>query len=196
MIGSVLGSVDFTNPEDNPNGQVLSPAFGWNPGTGVYVPATTLNEKEGYWIAVFGECDLTVGGAGGELSKSLAKADREGFYKTYGMTPPLPPSIDWETMRLREIPKEYSLSQNYPNPFNPETRISYSLPKAGNVEIAIYNMMGRSVRRLKNGTQQAGTYEVIWDGRDDRGMSLGSGMYLVRLKSGEFSSMRKVLLMK
>jgi hypothetical protein len=93
-------------------------------------------------------------------------------------------------------PNKSVLSQNYPNPFNAETRIQYQMPKAGNVEIAIYDMMGRQLRKLMSGYQEAGTYEVTWNGRDDKGQSLASGIYLCRMQTEGFEEKRKVLLMK
>jgi hypothetical protein len=196
MIGSVLGTVNFADPNDNPAGSVLSPAFGWDPALSQYVPATTLNEKEGYWIAVFNACDLTVGGAGGESATPLAKADWEAFYRKNGKTPPSPPTLDGKTSKAIETPKEFGLFQNYPNPFNPETTIRYQIPDAGFVRLAVYNTMGQVVRRLVDEHQNPGSYEVVWDGKDERGQSMVSGMYLVRMEAGSYVSIRKVLLMK
>jgi hypothetical protein len=196
MIGSVIGTVNFADPNDNPAGSVLSPAFGWNPVGGNYEPATTLNEKQGYWIAVFNACDLTVGGTGGESSSPMAKANWDSFYKTHGSKPPAPPSLDGDTIKAAEMPKAYGLSQNYPNPFNPETKIRYQIPDAGFVRLAVYNTMGQAVRRLLDGHQNPGSYEVVWDGKDQGGLTQVSGMYLVRMEAEGFVSMRKVLLMK
>jgi outer membrane protein assembly factor BamB len=196
MIGSVLGDADFSNPNDNPDGRVLSPAFGWDTAAEAYIPVTTLNEKEGYWAAVFGECDLTVGGAGGESSAPLAKADWETFYERFGKIPPGPPTMEGKTGKLVEIPKEFGMSQNYPNPFNPETKIRYQIVDAGFVRLVVYNTMGRVVKKLVDEQQNAGYYEVVWDGKDENGLSLGSGMYLVRMEAEDFTSIRKALLMK
>jgi hypothetical protein len=196
MIGSVLGTVNFLNPNDTPGGSVLSPAFGWNSASGTYEPATTLNEKEGYWIAVFNACDLTVGGSGGESPAPLAKADWEAFYQKYGKTPPAPPTMDGQTPKAMKTPKEYGLFQNYPNPFNPETTIGYQIPDAGFVRLVIYNTMGQAVRTLVDGHQNPGSYEAVWDGKDGNGINQVSGMYLCRIQAGPFSSMVKLVLMK
>jgi hypothetical protein len=154
-----------------------------------------LNEKEGYWAAVFGECDFTVGGTGG-LGKAMAETDWEPFYRIHGKTSPSPPEIDWETVRLREVPREYGLSQNYPNPFNSETKIGYQIPDAGFVRLVIYNTMGQVVKKLVDKQQNASYYEVVWDGKNENELSLGSGMYLVKMEAGTFSSMRKVVLIR
>jgi hypothetical protein len=163
----------------------------------MYDPATTLNEKQGYWIAVFNACDLTVGGSGGEASPApLAKADWEAFYQKHGKTPPSPPTLDGKTIKAAEMPKAYGLSQNYPNPFNPETTIRYQIPDAGFVRLVIYNTMGQVVKKLVDKQQNAGYYEAVWNGKDERGLGMVSGMYMVRMEAEGFTAIRKVVLMK
>ena len=94
------------------------------------------------------------------------------------------------------IPLEYSLAQNYPNPFNPSTTIRYAMPEAGSVHIAVYNMVGQRVRTVVNARQSAGVHETVWDGRDDAGHTVSSGVYLYRIKTGSFTQARKMLLVK
>lgn len=93
------------------------------------------------------------------------------------------------------IPGDYSLDQNYPNPFNPETMIKYQLPKAGKVVLKIYNTLGHEVRALVNEEKEAGYHEIRWDGRDDRGVLVSSGVYIYRIQAGDFVSIRKMLLL-
>jgi hypothetical protein len=195
MIGSVSGTVNFSDPNDNPNGNVLSPAFGWDVASGAYIPTTMLNEKQGYWAAVFGACDLTVGGTGGASPASLAKVDWSSFERAHGSAPPAPP-ISQPDKKPAELSKAYGLMQNYPNPFNPETTIRYQIVDAGFVRLVIYNTMGQVVKRLVDEQQNAGYYEVVWNGKDERGLGMVSGMYLVRMEAGNFTAMRKVVLMK
>jgi len=95
-----------------------------------------------------------------------------------------------------EIPNEFELGQNYPNPFNPETTIRYSVPKDGNIQIDVYNILGKKVRTLFEGQQTAGTYEVRWDARDNYGSTLSSGVYLITLRSGNFVTAKRVTLLK
>jgi outer membrane protein assembly factor BamB len=91
-------------------------------------------------------------------------------------------------------PLGFALGQNAPNPFNPSTQISYSLPAAGPVSLAIYNLLGQQVRTLAEGEQQAGIYRVHWDGTDDQGWPVSSGVYLYRFESrGRVESRRMVL---
>jgi len=96
----------------------------------------------------------------------------------------------------KAIPTVYSLSQNFPNPFNPTTTISYSLPEAGNVELVIYNMAGQKVRTLVNSRQDASFYQIVWDGRNDSGSSVASGLYFYKLTAGHFSKIQKMTLVK
>ena len=98
--------------------------------------------------------------------------------------------------RETEIPFGYTLSQNYPNPFNPVTTIQYRLPVDGVVDISVYNLAGRRVRLLVTGEQSKGMYTVQWNGRDDAGNPVSSGMYLYRLKAGRYSETKKLLLLK
>jgi len=94
------------------------------------------------------------------------------------------------------LPKQFTLSQNYPNPFNPSTAIEYSLPVRCHVELTIYNVLGQKVRTLVDEIQRACCQTVAWDGKNDHGKELASGIYLYRIKAGEFTQSRKMLLLK
>jgi hypothetical protein len=94
------------------------------------------------------------------------------------------------------IPDEYALGQNYPNPFNPTTTLAYSLKQAGHVTLSIFNVLGQNVRTLVNEHQDAGKYTIIWDGCNDTGDQTTSGVYFYRIKSGDFSDIKKMILMK
>lgn len=101
-----------------------------------------------------------------------------------------------ETVMLKALPQTYALSQNFPNPFNPTTTIEYSIPTTGNVSLVIYNVAGQKVRTLVNGTQAANFYKVVWDGKNDNGMTVGTGTYFYKLVSGNYSKIVKMTLMK
>ncbi|HEX7071380.1 MAG TPA: T9SS type A sorting domain-containing protein, partial [Rhodothermales bacterium] len=96
----------------------------------------------------------------------------------------------------REIPTEFELGSNYPNPFNPTTTFSYSLPETGKVTIQIFDITGRRVRVLVNEEKEAGIYKVQWDGRNDAGAQVASGMYLYQIRSGSFVDAKKMMLVK
>ena len=95
------------------------------------------------------------------------------------------------------LPKKFNLLQNYPNPFNASTLISYELPQTGEVILTIYNVLGQQVRIYQPGRQSAGSYSIIWDGRNQEGSSVGSGIYFYRLKAGDnFNQIRKMTFIK
>ncbi len=85
---------------------------------------------------------------------------------------------------------------NYPNPFNPDTTIRYSLKNDTRVRIEIFNIRGQMVRTLTDSYQTAGHYSVVWDGRDDNGNDAGTGIFFYRMKSGKYTSTRKMIMMK
>jgi Zn-dependent metalloprotease len=89
------------------------------------------------------------------------------------------------------IPQTIALKQNFPNPFNPSTIISYDLPKAGQVSLKVYDILGREVAVIYKGNQSAGTYKFSFNA-----LNLASGIYFYQLKSGDFISTRKMILMK
>lgn len=94
------------------------------------------------------------------------------------------------------IPREFSLSQNSPNPFNPATTIEYSLPEQSRVVIEVFNLLGERIRQLVNETRSAGIYQVTWDGVDQTGRVVSTGIYLYRFVAGNHIETKKMLLMK
>jgi hypothetical protein len=99
------------------------------------------------------------------------------------------------------LPQQFAVSPNYPNPFNPTTTINYQLPHAAEAELVIYNVLGQQVRRLVSGQISPGYYQATWDGRNETGMAVGSGIYIYRFRAtaaGEtaFEQIRKMILMK
>jgi hypothetical protein len=94
------------------------------------------------------------------------------------------------------VPEEFILHQNYPNPFNPSTTIKYAVPKASHIQLIIYNIRGVEVRTLVDDFNNPGFREVIWNGVDDAGHKVSSGVYFYRFKAGEFSQIGKMLLLK
>lgn len=96
----------------------------------------------------------------------------------------------------RPIPLKFSLKQNFPNPFNPVTTIRYDLPEDSNVDLKIYNVLGQEVRALISGRVQAGQRAVVWNGKNDSGSEVGSGVYVYRLRAGTKVMSRKMLLLK
>jgi hypothetical protein len=89
------------------------------------------------------------------------------------------------------IPTEYSLAQNYPNPFNPVTSIEFGLPEDAKVKVTVYNVLGQMVAELVNADMEAGYHVVHWDGEH-----AASGVYFYRIEANEFTSTRRMVLMK
>ncbi len=94
------------------------------------------------------------------------------------------------------VPREYALFESYPNPFNSATKIGFALAAEGRVSIDIFDINGRMVRNLLNADYKPGRYEVVWDGRDNVGSAVVSGIYFYRMKINEFSEVRKATLIK
>jgi len=92
-------------------------------------------------------------------------------------------------------PTDYIILRNYPNPFNPSTIIYFELPIADNIEIKIYDILGREVRTLFNNYQKAGVYQMIWDGRNNFGVGVSAGVYLCRLKTQNIFKVHKMVLL-
>jgi hypothetical protein len=94
------------------------------------------------------------------------------------------------------LPKDFELSQNYPNPFNPSTAIQFSLPRASDVEIRVFNIYGQLVKFLLKSRLEAGVHTVNWNGRDEHGRQISSGTFIVEMRAGDFHARRKIVMLK
>lgn len=97
---------------------------------------------------------------------------------------------------VSSIAEGYALNQNYPNPFNPVTNISYTISNSDDVSIKIFDMTGKEIRTLLNKFQNKGSYSLVWNGTDNSGSSVGSGVYFYRLQSGNFSETKRMVFVK
>jgi hypothetical protein len=122
---------------------------------------------------------------------SFSQVDPSGIYVIEG-----PNNSTLYTRTSTVIPQQMSLSQNYPNPFNPETRISFALPQSGNVKLTIYSILGSEVRTLCNDNLESGSYEFTWDGTNNLGMKVSSGIYLYKLQTTAGSITKRMNLLK
>ena len=111
------------------------------------------------------------------------------LYKSLGWTP-------LSVKAISGVATEFALSQNYPNPFNPTTNIRFSLPNEQHVKLQIFDITGALVKTLIDQAIRGGNMEVAWDGTNAAGTKVSSGMYLYRLQAGEFSTVKKMVLMK
>jgi hypothetical protein len=94
------------------------------------------------------------------------------------------------------FPITYNLYNAYPNPFNPVTTLQYDLPEDGFVNITIYDMMGRVVKTLVNGSQTAGYKSIQWNATNDRNEPVSAGLYLYTIQAGKFRQTKKMVLLK
>jgi hypothetical protein len=124
-----------------------------------------------------------------------AKCDL-GSSPQYGVIIIKPDNVTSVEEEAIAVPAKFELCQNYPNPFNPTTTITYSVQRAGRVELKIYNTLGRVIRTLVARHQAAGEYSLAWDGKDASDKSVASGNYFVTLKAGDFHSARKMILLQ
>ncbi len=109
--------------------------------------------------------------------------------------------LDWNNpvgieSKATFVVKTFELRQNYPNPFNAATTITYSLFTSAPIELTIYNFLGQKVRTLVKKSQPAGQYQINWDGKDEYGHDVVSGVYLYQLKTGDFTKTKKMILLK
>ena len=112
---------------------------------------------------------------------------------------PLVSANSYEPVRVVtvEVPAASSvLAQNTPNPFNPTTRIRFQLAKSEHATLSVHDASGHLVRVLVDEVREAGTHDVVWDGKSDAGTPVGSGVYFYRLTAGKFSDAKKMVLLK
>jgi len=201
LIGSLMDSVNFANPNDTPDRSIIVPIFAWNVGTQRYYSTTTIEQSFGQWMAVLQECDVTVkSGSSLAIEKSADHVVNQKFVQRFGAMPPAPPFRIEQALTPTSPPASMLLS-NYPNPFfvnaglgQFHTVIRYSLTQSGPTSVLIYNTLGQKVRTLMEQEQSAGFHEVIWDGRNDEGQSVVSGIYYYQLTFNGLVQTQKLLL--
>lgn len=149
-------------------------------------------DQGNHWTSV--DTGLTAGVL--SLSMSVDGTNLLAGTTEYGVwTRPLSEMLTITGVNAEVVPRTMSL-RSYPNPFNPNTTIRYSLLETGRVRLAIYDVTGRLVRTLLDGVRNAGDQRVFWDGKDDRGSLVGSGVYLYQLEAGNKSLTRKMSLLR
>ncbi len=169
----------------------------YDPATGNYALVGAQRDGTYSMKLALGTYDLTVlppSGSGlskGEIKEVQITGDT---VRHIVVGPGTVTAVEGEEMRL--LPRTFSLSQNYPNPFNASTVIEYALPRSSRVNILMYNTLGQRVRVLVDEVQTDGYYKVLWDGKDDTGHAVATGMYLYRLEADGFVKTRKLILMR
>jgi len=221
---SVFYKIQATDISNNHN-QTVNPASGYYAfrvlrGKGLiegHVDMTDQTDDSGVAVYLSGSLsDTTYTDAAGYYS--FAELDTgtyavEPYMVLYNSTPPSVDNIvlnqdttssvdfilDPEASGIEKgngLPKEFALSPNFPNPFNPSTTIRYQLPRQSLVRLIVYNSRGQIVRTLVNKEQSANYYSVSWNGRNDKGMKVSSGIYIYYFKAGRFETVRKMILVK
>lgn len=137
-----------------------------------------------------------VAGFSGEMQLSISVADPQGAFVQDTLRVVVNVVVGMSELPGGDIPQEFALEQNYPNPFNPGTNFGFRIADRGFVELKIYDVAGRLVRTLISEDKAPGSYTVQWDGRDDRGAPVASGVYLYRLEAGAYRAARKMVLMR
>lgn len=124
------------------------------------------------------------------------ETDNDSIYKIFTNIIKINNQTKVNNKNTIKIPGQIELFQNYPNPFNPTTLISYNLPKSDHVKLEIFDTLGKSVRVLVNETQNSGIKNINWDGTDNFGNILSSGIYFYRLQTNSFNKDMKMILVK
>ena len=150
----------------------------------VYERSVSLDEEAKIGLYEFRNNEWAFVGGEGATGKVVSNVENDGQYAVFYN----PDHVI--------IPKAFVLNQNYPNPFNPSTTIRYEVPFEAHVTLTIYNVLGQEVKTLVNGVKGIGRYEVQWNGQNQSGRSVASGIYLLRFNSGAFVQTKKMLLIK
>jgi hypothetical protein len=129
-------------------------------------------------------------------SNPNAQIDADIDYRLIPQLESIFQSTDVKKITFNDIPHQYQLYQNYPNPFNASTKIVFELPKTSRVELYIFDVLGRQVRTLEKNFYTAGRHEVLWEGNDDAGNPLCSGIYFIQMQTDRQLFTCKALLLK
>ena len=170
--------------------------FGWDPIHERYLNTSLSNLRPsiGYWLfAKSAPVTITVGVG---VAPSAVVDAKSGEYAMQaqdiaGLQPPMPPTSPASQATVQ--PQRFRLKQNYPNPFNAGTIIEFDLPEAGEVRVKIFSMAGVEIATLIEGKLAAGVHRVRWQGANEAGELVQSGIYLCRLEAGDVVEARKMI---
>jgi hypothetical protein len=131
-------------------------------------------------------------------------ADEDTGYVVITTNDPAVPVVDIMVVQdlvsgledLEILPTTFDIAQNYPNPFNPTTTINYQVPQVTDVKLVVYNILGQKVRTLVNDRMEPGYHSVVWDGRNEDGRTVASGIYIYRFEAIDYTKTLKLMLLK
>lgn len=190
-------------PADSATNVLRNPTFMWNTSRGATSYLLQVSIDSTFATTMVDQSGIT------ETSHNIIPLENNTRYYWWVRARNSAGTSDWSSVwsfttgitvgvdeSISAIPQEYAVYQNYPNPFNPSTMIRYEIPNGGHVMVKVYNSVGQEVRTLVNEAQQAGAYQITWDGRNEQGQTLPSGIYFYQLKAGSFAQTRKLLLLR
>jgi len=208
MYGVTMGGFYLSEDKGITWSRTLEPAAGrWTSGR------LRQNPIDGNRLFLVSSRELYTSGDGGFTWASLAPAfGGQPWFHDLSIDPVNPSQVyaatTWGVYRFEPdritaveeeaifTPQALILDQNYPNPFNPQTAIVYQLPKRTRVKLVIYNMAGQRVKILVDKNQTEGRYQIVWDGTDDSGEAVGSGLYLYRLSTNDKVLVKRMVFVK
>lgn len=173
--------------------------FYYSSSSNAIVKVDTLNWT-GWKLKYINTSDIT--GTGDKLFHSIVVKQQENGAKTGAiyvddLQKDIVTGVESEEEELSAIPNSYSLDQNFPNPFNPSTQIRFSLPETANVSLTIFNVLGEKIMTLVNNESlNSGTHTFTWNGRNEYGQVVPSGVYFYRVNSPKFTETKKMMMLK
>lgn len=174
------------------NGSGASVSVLWNSGDGTFADVAISSETG----------ENPVSASGGDFNADgrtdIATANQSGSISVlFTITkPPVFTGVEETHADRAATPTGFALYPNAPNPFNPTTRIRYQVPRTAHISLKIYNVLGQTVRVLLNEESAPGHYSVLWDGRDDFGRAVASGVYWIRMEASPFTQVRRMVLLR
>lgn len=196
---TALDAPTLVFPANNAVGVSTNVALVWNAVAGAEGYTARVSRNSAFTDLV-GEQNVSEAHATFSLSPNAVyywnvkarKGTTESWSEIWNFTTSLITDVDEE----ESLPAVFALAQNYPNPFNPSTTIAFTVPKSGLVNIIVYNILGRKVRTLISESISAGTHSAVFDGKDDFGNPVASGIYIYRMRAGNFAETKKMIFVK
>ncbi|MBD3386703.1 T9SS type A sorting domain-containing protein [candidate division KSB1 bacterium] len=187
MIGACASAMTVSALTSYPSSAFSSYIYRYEMDSG-YQHTDSILPKQGYWTWISEPCEFIVSTGTSKLAKSVHDA---------GNFPPPPPvHLSGKGLDGLKLPQYFDIYPAYPNPFNAETTIEFVLPKSENITLSIYNVQGKRIRVLESRYCRAGNHLIRWDGANQRGIQVSSGLYLVRFKAGAFTKTIRVLYLR
>ena len=169
---------------------IIRTILSYDKNTDNYTPQSVLKSRQGYWIISVKNCWIST-----EPDPVLRRSVGDEINQCPEPIPPPLPDFS-QMLPANGTPGTFHIHQNYPNPFNERTTIAYQIVAAAHVSVTVYNVRGEKVRTLENAFKAGGSHQTYWDGQDENGESVTSGVYFVHIKAGQEQQVIKMTLMK